>query len=168
MIFGHTPDLTITLMKSHGEYIIYPVGSAFLDNELVVNPLKFLNTASHNHFISGLKFYANKNKDDYINAAESMRRTLEEFLRFIFNNKKGLKENISLAGKTLKELEKQNEIKSIFHNFMDYLDKFYNENSKHKDGEIGEAECELIILQTGLLLKYLDNIKPQILIVLDR
>lgn len=156
--------LSIDLIQSKGEYIIYPLGSSFLDNELIVAPLKFIDGNAHKHFIEGLKSYSNKNKNDYIKAAESMRRTLEEYLRVVFKNDKGLKENIGLVGKTLKSLEKQSEIRSLFHSFLDYLDKFYNDNSKHQDGEIGEAECELIILQTGLLVKYLDKIKPELLV----
>lgn len=155
--------LTIDIIQSQEEYLIYPAGSSFLDNELIVAPLKFLDEKSHGHFIQGLKSYSNKNETDYRKAAESMRRTLEEYLRVIFNNDKGLKENIVLIGKALKELKKQAEIKSLFHSFFDYLDKFYNENSKHNDGDIGEAECELIILETGLLIKYLDRIKLDIL-----
>lgn len=162
----NSSKLSIDLIQSKGEYIIYPLGSSFLDNELIVAPLKFLDGNSHKHFIEGLKSYSSKNKNDYIKAAESMRRTLEEYLRVVFMNDKGLKENIGLVGKTLKNLEKQSEIRSLFHSFLDYLDRFYNDNSKHQDGEIGGAECELIILQTGLLVKYLDKIKSDLIVLI--
>lgn len=154
--------LPIQLVESNGEYFIFPSGSCLLDDEVIIKTLKFLDPRSHNHFILGLKSYSNKNRNDYIKAAENMRRTLEEYLRYFFKNDKGLEQNIKIVGQSLKMINKPNELKTIFHKFLEYMDKLFNEHSKHNDGNIGEAECEYIILKTGLILKYLDKIKFEI------
>lgn len=154
--------LPIKIIESKGEYTIFPSGCDFLDDGLVIKILKFLNDKSHSHFLTALNFYSKNNRDSYIKSAESLRRSIEEYLRFLFNNNKGLAANIKELGAQLKILNKQNEIKNIFFNFFDHLDKFYNDNSKHNDGVIDKSECELIIYQTGLLYKYLDGIKNQL------
>lgn len=154
--------LSIGFLNSKGKYLVYPTGTKFLDDELVIKTLKFLNIESHNHFIQALKSYSEKNPSAYIKAAESMRRALEEYLRHIFDNTKGLQGNIAEIGAKLKNLNKQKQLKDIINNYFHYLDNFFNENSKHNDGDINEAECELIILQTGLLMKYLDKIRDEL------
>lgn len=155
-------NLDLLFVKSNNDYVIMPSGSALLDEEIIIKTLKFLNDSAHKHFVDALKAYSQKYSDAYIKSGESVRRTLEEYLRYIFNNTKGLNENIKTLEKKLKEIGKQNEIKSIFHKFFDILDKFFNENTKHHDGDVGEAECEFIILQAGLLLKYVDKIQTKL------
>lgn len=152
-------NLDLLFVKSNNDYVIMPSGSAFLDEEIIIKTLRFLNDSAHQHFVNALKLYSQKNSEAYIKSADSVRRALEEYLRYIFKNTKGLDGNIKILEQKLKEIGKQNEIKSIFHKFFDILDKFFNENTKHNDGNVGEAECEFIILQAGLLLKYLDKIQ---------
>lgn len=151
--------LDLLFVKSKTDYFIMPSGSAFLDEEIIIKTLKFLNEDSHKHYIDALKSYAQKNSDAYIKSAESVRRALEEYLKFVFSNTRGLQGNIKLLDDKLKSIGKPNEIKSICHKFFDIMDKFFNDNTKHNDGDISEAECELIILQAGVLLKYIDKIK---------
>lgn len=43
--------LSINIVQTQGEYIIFPAGSSFLDTELIVTPLKFLDENSHKHFL---------------------------------------------------------------------------------------------------------------------
>ncbi|WP_115707239.1 hypothetical protein [Legionella sainthelensi] len=106
--------------------------------------MKFLNDNAHKYFIDALKFY-------YIQSAENVRRVVEEFLRHVFNNTKV--ENIKILDRKLKAIGKQNEIKTSCH-------KFFNTNTNHNDGDVNDTECEFIILQSGLLLKYINRIQP--------
>lgn len=150
-------NLPLNFICANNIYIIKPSGSKFLDDELIVKPLKFLETKSNQHFVDALNLFTQKN---YIKSLESCRRTLEEYLRFFFKNKQGLERNINNLKDYFKiEKKEVKQIKQILFDFFNYLDKFYNENSKHDDGDVDQAICELIILQTGLLLKYLDNLK---------
>ncbi|CEK10134.1 hypothetical protein [Legionella hackeliae] len=154
--------LDLLFVNSKNDYFIMPSGSKYLDEEIVIKVLKFLNKNAHSHFITALKLYSQRSSESYIKSAESVRRTLEEQLREVFNNQKGLESNIKELDQKLKSLSKPNEIKSISHKFFDALDKLFNNHTKHNDGDINEAECELIILQAGLLLKYIDKIQFEI------
>jgi len=49
-------------------------------------------------------------------------------------------------------------IRNIIFQIFKLLDRYFNENSKHQDGAINEAENEYLIYQTGLLLRYVDKV----------
>lgn len=137
-----------------GDVIFYPKGEEKLDNELVNVPLTFLNNESSDHFIQALNFYQSKN---HIKSAESLRRSIEEFLRFKLNNKKGLNSNITELQRVLKEEGKDSQVRNIIQSIFGYIDQFFNENSKHNDGEIDDLENEFLIYQTGLLMRYINK-----------
>ena len=143
--------------KPNGQIILYPEGVKELDKELVNKTLLFLNDKSSNHFEEALKFYQNKN---YVKSAESLRRSLEEFLRYKLNNQKGLDKNIKTLQKELKQENTPPEIRNIILKTFDCLDKYFNEHSKHGDGHIKEPENEFLIYQTGLLSRYINKIIP--------
>lgn len=44
----------------------------------------------------------------------------------------------------------------IFQNF-NFIDKYFNENSKHNDGDLQNFDNEFVIYQTGLLMRYIEN-----------
>jgi hypothetical protein len=148
-------DINLTIAISKNEVILYPKGEKELDKKLVNEILVFLNQQSNNHFIDALKFYQTKK---YIKSSESLRRSVEEFLRFKLKNKKGLKENIKELQKGVKKNNKSSQIRAIILQIFGYLDTFFNENSKHNDGEIDEEENEFIIYQTGTLLRYINKV----------
>ena len=66
-----------------------------------------------------------------------------------------------LVNSNIKELQERLKIKNtkslirnaIFQIFNN-LDQYYNENSKHRDGDIDEYENEYLIYQTALLMRY--------------
>ena len=62
-----------------------------MDDELVNKTLSFLDAGSDQHFKEALRYYEG-NKP--VKSAESLRRSLEEFLRYKLENKQGLKKNI--------------------------------------------------------------------------
>jgi len=144
-----------TTITDGGEIIFYPKGEEVLDQELVNNILLFLKEKSNKHFVEALNFYQDKN---YIKSAESIRRCLEEFLREIFQNTKGLKANTSLIQDRLKELGNHTNIRNIIGNIFNYLDKYFNDESKHNDGELGDEENEFLIYQSALLMRYISKI----------
>ena len=147
--------------RSQGGLILYPKGEKKLDEELVNKTLLFLNTESNKHFEEALKLYQRKKS---VKSAESLRRSLEEFLRHKLQNTKGLAGNIKSLEENIKNIQKElkkskgsPEIRNIIAQTFNYLDNYFNENSKHKDGEINEPENEFLIYQTGLLLRYINT-----------
>ena len=149
-------NVSVTLVD--GEVIFHPRGEEKLDTVLIEEVFSFLNPESQRHFISALKFYSNNNKESFIRSAESIRRCTEEFLRFKLDNKKGLDNNRSDLLKRFKSDQITLEIRNIISQIFSYLDKYFNENSKHKDGDIGEAENEFLLYQSGLLMRYINKV----------
>lgn len=146
-------NLSVSVTKDK-EIIFYPKGEEMLDNKVVNNVLSFLDQKSNSHFIDALKFYNSKN---WIKSAESLRRTVEEFLRVRLGNKSGLQQNRLEIGKKLKADATASQIREIVSQIFGYLDQYFNENSKHNDGDIDEAECEFLIYQVGLLMRYINK-----------
>lgn len=148
-------DVNVMITVSNEEVILYPRGEKELDEELVNQTLSFLNDKSNEHFEHALKFYQTKKP---VKAAESLRRSLEEFLRFKLHNTRGLNANISQLQKRLKTDQRDSQVRNVIFQTFTYLDQYFNENSKHKDGNIDPAENEFLIYQTGLLMRYLDQV----------
>lgn len=105
--------------------------------------------------VEAIKFYNKRTTQDSIKSAEHLRRCLEEFLRFNFGNTRGLDKNIDEVGKQLKNTKKAAELRNLITQSFKHLDLYFNENSKHKDGDIAEAENEFLLYQAGLLMRYL-------------
>jgi len=152
-IYFSNINLAINI-KDSGEIILYPAGEKELDQKLVNEVLSFLNEESQKHFIEALEYYRNRS---YIKSAESLRRSLEEFLRFKLKNKKGLKKNIEEMRIRLKVNNRDPLIRNIISQVFSYLDQYFNENSKHKDGDIDEPESEYLIYQTGTLMRFIEK-----------
>lgn len=148
-------DVNVAITVSNEEVILYPRGEKELDDELVNRTLSFLNNQSNEHFEHALKFYQAQNP---IKSAESLRRSLEEFLRFKLKNTKGLDANITELQKKLKSNKRDPQVRNVIFQIFTYLDQYFNENSKHKDGDIDPEENEFLIYQTGLLMRYLDQV----------
>ncbi len=146
-------NLTFSSLKNH-KYILYPKGEKLLDEKLVDQVLNFLDQKGNKHFIQALEFYS---KNSAIKSSESLRRCLEEFLRFKLGNAKGLKQNIEELQTKLKSQKTDPQVRNIIFSTFGYLDQYFNENSKHKDGSISEAENEFLLYQIGLLTRYIDK-----------
>lgn len=147
-------DVNVSITASDGEVILYPKGEKKLDEELVDSPLSFLNKKSAEHFIQALQFYQSKK---HIKSAESLRRGLEEFLRNKLGNTKGLNANITELQTKLKADKRDAQVRNIAGSIFSYLDQYFNENSKHNDGDIDDSENEFLIYQTGLLTRYINR-----------
>lgn len=147
-------NLEMTMLDS-GEVILYPKGEEKLDDEIVNTVLSFLDEKCNAHYIDALSFYKDKN---HVKSAESLRRTLEEYLRSKLNNNKGLAANKNEITKILKTQEVDSQIRKIISQIFGYLDIYFNENSKHNDGELKEYDNEFLIYQVGLMLRYIHQI----------
>jgi virulence-associated protein VagC len=147
-------DVNVSILTKDEEVILYPKGEQILDKFLIDEPFSFLNNESSEHFIQALQFYQSKK---FIKSAESLRRSLEEFLRFKLSNSKGLNANILELQTRLKSLKKDAQVRSMVFSTFSCLDQYFNENSKHNDGNINEVENEFLIYQTGLLMRYLNG-----------
>ena len=147
-------NVNLSITATDGEVILYPKGEEVLDDELVDSPLSFLNKESAEHFIQALQFYQSKK---HIKSAESLRRTLEEFLRYKLKNTKGLNANITELQTKLKSDGRDSQVRNILGSTFSYLDQYFNENSKHNDGDIDDSENEFLIYQTGLLMRYINK-----------
>lgn len=152
----HFSNINLAMaIKGDNEIVLYPKGEKELDKKLVDEVLSFLNEKSQKHFVNALKSYQKNTKDDFVKSAESLRRGLEEFLRFRLGNQKGLRGNIKELRERLKSDNRDPMIRNIIFQIFSYLDQYFNENSKHKDGNINEAETEFLIYQVGLLMRYI-------------
>lgn len=155
-------NLALTMDDTTLEVILHPKGEKKLDKELIDSVFSFLDEKSNGKFKEALIFYEQKK---HIDSGEKVRRCLEEFLRFKFANRKGLDANIKdllqkISNKDAPEEKKKklNELRNLIHKNFDYLDKFFNENTKHNDGEIYEAENEYLLYQAAILMRYIDKI----------
>lgn len=149
--------VNLAITKKDEEIILFPQGEEKLDQKLVEGVLSFLNDKSNKNFVDALNSYEKGTKKDRVKSAESLRRSLEEFLRFKVKNRKGLKKNIKELQKRLKEDGRDPSIRGIIFRTFSYLDTYFNENSKHKNGNINEEENEFLIYQTGLLMRYVEK-----------
>lgn len=143
-----------TTVTSDGEIIFYPKGEEMLDDDLVNNILSCLDKKSNDHFTEALSFYSDKK---WIKSAESLRRSLEEFSRVKLDNKAGLKSNILEISKRLKNEKSPLQARNIIVNVFNYIDNYFNEESKHKDGDLNENEAEFLIYQIALLMRYINK-----------
>lgn len=129
---------------------LYPKWEEKLDKELVDNVFSFLSWPSNQHFLEALQFYQDKK---YEKTAESLRRSLEEYLRILLENKKWLDVNIKELGKKIKD-DTSSKIRNIIMQIFNYLDEYFNENSKHNDW-VSEEDAEFLIYQVALLMRYI-------------
>ena len=137
------------------DVIFYPKGDAKLDEKLVNEVFNLLPQGSQIHLTDALKFYSNKK---FTKCAGSLRRSVEELIKNVLNNDKGLKSNIDELQRQLKNDRADPNFRNILYQSLNYLDTYFNDNEKHRDGDIDEVECEALIYQSGLLMRYIYRI----------
>jgi hypothetical protein len=147
-------DIDARFLIKDEEVLIIPKGEKQLDDELVNKVLTFLEGSSETHFIESLKLSQTRTQKNRVDSLEKLRRSLEEYLRNKLENRKGLKANITEVSSKLKSLKVNNGIRNMIINTIKSLDQFFNENSKHNDGEISEGENEFMIYQVALIMRY--------------
>jgi hypothetical protein len=147
-------NINLSVTMTSDDILLYPKGEVLLDKVLVDSALSFLDAKSSSKFKEALEEYQ---AGHHIKSVESIRRCLEEYLRHYFNNSAGLAENIKMLGKKLKNDRLISEVRTVIHMVFDCVDKFFNEHSKHNDGNIKEAENEYIIYQAATLMRYINK-----------
>lgn len=135
--------------------ILLRKGERYLDKEVVNKVLSFLDDKSLAHFVEALHDFQKGTNASRIRSCEQLRRTIEEYLRYKLSNNANLKKNISELLKDL-ETSTNKEIRNLIQKELDYMDNFFNGNSKHEDGTISEQENEFLIYQVGSLLRYVE------------
>ena len=135
--------------------ILYPKGEELLDSETVNRVLSFLDWNANQHFHDALSFHLAK---DPIKTWESIRRTLEEFLKKKLNNDKWLKTNILELSKLLKSWNTPSQARNIINQNFSYLDDYFNDHTKHNDWNLDEYDAEFLIYQAGLLMRYISKV----------
>jgi hypothetical protein len=148
-------DVKLTVTGEHA--IIHPRGEKELESHLVDGALSVLQGAASSHFTDALKLYGKGTPADRVKSADALRRTLEEYLRTRLSNTKGLNGNITALLSILKQSGRDRVVRNIIFQTFSYLDEYFNENSKHADGDIDAAENEFLVYQAGLLIVYVDR-----------
>lgn len=146
--------LHISLEVSDGTIFIVPVGEKILDNELLSPVLSFLNKESNEHFINALNAFVKK---EYIQSAEQIRRTLEEFLRFKLKNKKSLENNIIELAKELKNHRAEQNIINMIIDVFKKMGTYFNDNSKHGAGALTKYEAWYLVYQSAIFIRYIHD-----------
>lgn len=150
-------NINLAISNHNGEIIFYPKGEKEFDEKLVNQVISFLDKNSLTHFIDALHFYQTSTPRHTIKSAEALRRSIEEFLRYKLHNQQGLEKNIPELLQKLKEKKCDSAIRNIIFQCFSFLDKYFNENSKHQDGDIDSSENEFLIYQTGVLMRYIES-----------
>ena len=150
-------EVDVELTITPNQAVIHPRGDPELEKRLVEEVGGMLRDAALKHFVAALTSYGKGTPAEHVKSAESLRRCLEEFLRQRLSNSKGLDANIAELLRKLKVARCDSTIRSIIFTTFSCLDRYFNENSKHADGDIDAAENEYLIYQTGLLVRYVDR-----------
>jgi hypothetical protein len=146
----------IQMTKAKRGWLSYPEGEKMLDEKVVVATLSFLRGKPQDEYEKALKHYTEKNWSE---SAERTRRTLEEFLRELLKNSRGLEQNIKPVGNWLKEkTDTPDHLRATVLNMLLTLDKNYNESSKHHS-KTDSVESEYLIYQSAIILRLLSEIK---------
>ncbi len=154
-LIEYSSGVNFRLGKDNKGYIFfYKSGEELLDKRVVNHALSFLRNDENKLFVEALKFFEQKK---YTDSAERLRKTIESFLRYKLENKKGLKENIKELGKTLKNNKSDKDIRKVIFSTFGYLDNYFNDNSKHKS-KVDENENEYLIYQCSLLMNYINRL----------
>lgn len=149
-------NLSVNASMDNGiiNIILYPKWEDLLDTEIINKALSFLDENANQHFHDALNFQLAKN---WIKVGESIRRALEEFLKFKLNNDKWLKANITEVGKVLKTSNSPSQTRNIIIQNFSYLDDYFNDHTKHNDWNLDEYDAEFLIYQAGLLMRYISK-----------
>lgn len=134
-------------------FMIVPAGAKEMDNALVNDVLCWLTDypITRRKFIETLEMHA---KGEISTCLINSYRTLEEFLREFFEDRKNLPKHKQILGQYLKEARGVSEIQNMIMQIFYYYEKGLNEIAKHADKAIHE-DMEYIIYQTGLFIRIL-------------
>lgn len=141
----------ITFSKKNG-YQTFPSNIEILDDQ-VEAILKTLEKNANTHYMNALKAYK---EGRWVDSADDTRRALEEHMRNILKNKKGLNANLKVLATALKDESDETVVTSAVNRMLRILDDCYNEGTKH-NSEINSAEAaNYFIYQITVLITTID------------
>lgn len=138
----------------NGDVIFYPKGEQILDQNLVNPLLSTIDKNSGKHFIDALHNFQDKK---YVKTLEELRRTLEEYFRYLLTNKANYRSNIATILKKC-EASTTTQTRRLVGGILNDLELLFNINSKHNDGDIKEQECEYILYQTCTIIRLVGSL----------
>ena len=154
-------NLNFLFLKDEEKLFIFPEGAKELDDKLVSEPLKWLESYpnTHKQFCLTLKQY--DSSESARDVADNLRKTLEGFLQEFFNNTKILANNKGEIGNYLKSKNVDGELISLFTSLLSNFDQANNSVAKHHD-KINRNMLEFILYQTGTFIRTLIKLKEDI------
>ncbi len=146
----------LRILKKDGSWITYPEGETLIDEEVVERTLSFLSGNPADEYRKAINHYASQNWEE---AAEKTRRTIEEYLRQKNGTKQGLSASIKTLGGSLKQNgDVPDHLKTTLQKMLLNLDSHYNDSSKHNSVTYGEIEVEYLIYQVGVILVLIEKL----------
>lgn len=146
----------LRLLKKSDSWMTYPEGEKLIDQEVVERSLTFLSGNSADEYKKAINHYASQNWEE---AAEKTRRTLEEYLKQKTGSKQGLSASIKTLGGSLKrDSQVPDHLKATLQKILLNLDLHYNESSKHNSATYGEIEVEYLIYQVGVIMILIEKL----------
>jgi hypothetical protein len=136
----------------------FPAGHPGYDRKFVVEVAEVLGEKSKEEFLSALRLYK-EGKGSL--AVGKTRRALEELLRELLHNKKGLNSNLAELKKWLDEKGTDEAIIKYFTSLIGFIDQKYNDLEKHNSVNHDSKSAEYFIYQAGLISRYLLRIRDE-------
>jgi hypothetical protein len=147
------------LGKTKDSAIVYPIGADFLDKEIINRDLLWLMAYPQvlAPFENALKSYTKADKDSRRNIQDDLRLALEELLKAVLNNEKGLENQKDYLLPWLKKKGVDTYIINLYqHLLFVHFKDYQNRSVKHKSkDDYSEEEVEFMIYLTGTFMRLL-------------
>lgn len=150
--------ISFEVLKDNEEYFVFPKGAKELDDALVSEPLRWLESypKAHSTFCRALKQYADG--EHTRDVADNLRKALEEFLQEYLENNKNLETNKNEVCKFLGEKGVDAEFCSMLHSLLNTYKTINDKYAKHHDA-LDKKLLEFIMYQTGVFIRMLISVK---------
>lgn len=148
--------LQYAILRDSGMYFVFPKGAAELDTALVSQPLEWISAypKAHKAYSTALMKYAEATPATASEAADSLRKALELFLREFFGVDKSLENLRPIYGGYLKARGVPSSISNNFETLLQAYANYMNDNAKHDD-RVKLNVLEYILYQTGNVMRLL-------------
>ena len=148
----------LNIIQQNEEYITFPAGAEILDKGVVVKNLQNLPEVVNNEYEQALKKHAEGNSSESV---DKTRRALEEMLRSLFENRRGLQSNLGELKQWLKQKDLPDGVIEVITTTASLLDRKDNDLTKHASAEIDETIAEYFIYKVGSLLRLLSRLDKE-------
>nr|WP_122011710.1 hypothetical protein [Maliibacterium massiliense] len=150
-------SINAVLCDTADGYLFYPANAELLDQKLVVDILNWLGSypAAKEQYNVALR--ACLKGDRTRSVIDSLRLSVELFLRQVFNNHSSLENQQREVGKYLKQKNITVEVCNMYVKLLNYFTTYNNQHIKHNDHSdvISAAEIEYLVYTTGSFLRFI-------------